>query len=516
MKQDVKQILHNNSGMKKTLIFDGMVVGVASGTVAVAYRYFLTLMEKLCSHMYSVPLTPQYLLFLVIILGAFGVIVGYLVKFAPLSSGSGIPQVEGELMGIFNMDEKKTLLAKFIGGSLAACGGLSLGREGPSIQLGAAMGKITAKFLRRDINEERYIISAGASAGLSAAFSAPISGTIFILEEVYKNFSPLVVLPAIIAGVIADFISKNIFGMRPSFSFSVQDPLMLIDYGHLIALGVFVGVVGVFFNNTLLFTQTLYKKLKIKNEFKPVIAFMFSVFFAYTFPYVLGGGHSVVENLVQNRVSITVLVLIMVLNTVFTSICYGSTAQGGIFLPTLVIGAVTGGVYYNIAKYMDFLTADDYFVNFIILAMSGMLSSVVRAPVLSIMLVVEMTGSFEHVLSLSVVAIVSYLVAETLRCAPIYESLLERMLENQDLIAEDYLDEKVIYNYLVNHDSKIVDKKLKDIKLPNRALVVSIKRMNSEILPNGETVIKSGDDLTVLTDNRYLKSISDFLNAKVE
>lgn len=512
MRQDTEQILYNNKNIKKTLVFDGIIVGIGAGTVAVAYRWFLTLMEKTCLYMYSQPLTFGYLLSIILGLGLFGIIIGRLVKYAPLSSGSGIPQIEGELMGVFNMDEKKTIVAKFVGGSLAAAGGLSLGREGPSIQLGGAMGKLVAKFLRRDINEQRYLISAGASAGLSAAFSAPISGTIFILEEVYKNFSPLVVVPAIIASVIADFISKNIFGMRPSFSFSVENSLSLYDYGHIVALGIFVGVVGVFFNRTLLFIQTLYKKLKIKNEFKPIIPFMFAILFAFTFPYVLGGGHSVIERLVENRVSVTTLVMILLLNTLFTSISYGSTAQGGIFLPTLVIGAVTGGVYYNLATEFNFLISQDYFVNFIVLAMSGMLASVVRSPILAIMLVVEMTGSFEHVLSLAVVAIVAYLVAEILRCKPIYESLLERMLENNELVSGDYDDEKVIYHSIVSYNSFMVDKTLKEIKLPWNALIVSIKRLHGEIVPNGETVIKAGDNLTILTDNKNLKDVAEFVN----
>ena len=134
------------------------------------------------------------------------------------------------------------------------------------------------------------------------------------------------------------------------------------------------------------------------------------------------------------------------------------------------------------------------------------------AITLAIMLVVEMTGSFEHVLSLAVVAIVAYLVAEILRCKPIYESLLERMLENNELVSGDYDDEKVIYHSIVSYNSFMVDKTLKEIKLPWNALIVSIKRLHGEIVPNGETVIKAGDNLTILTDNKNLKDVAEFVN----
>ena len=415
-------------------------------------------------------------------------------------------------MGIFNMDEKKTIVAKYIGGSLAAIGGLSLGREGPSIQLGACSGKAISKFLRRDVNKQRALISAGASAGLAGAFSAPISGTIFVLEEMHKSFSQIILIPAIIASVIADYISKQMFGLSPVFSFSVKVPLSLSEYSHVIFLGVIIGVVGVSFNKTLLFIQSLYKKLPIKNEFKPIIAFMFAIIFGFSFPYVLGGGHPVIEGVVEHRTSTVLLIAILVLNLIFTAISYGSTAQGGIFLPVLVIGGIGGAIYYNIVK--DFALIDvshDYFVNFIVLAMAGMLSAVVRSPIISIMLVTEMTGSFEHILTLCMISIVSYLVAEMLKCKPIYESLLERMLGTS--LQEDkdsFLSEKVLRQFVLSYDSKIINKKLKQVYLPLKSLIVSVERLGEEIIPKRNTMLKAENRITVITDNKNLRYVTEY------
>ena len=512
MSSYTKDKFSNFSNIKKTMIFDGIIVGVGAGLVSVSYRYLLKYLEKLCRYIYSFTPSPLYILGLICLLSLFGLIIGFLVKWAPLSSGSGIPQVQGELMGIFNMDEKKTIVAKYIGGSLAAIGGLSLGREGPSIQLGACSGKAISKFLRRDVNEQRALISAGASAGLAGAFSAPISGTIFVLEEMHKSFSQIILIPAIIASVIADYISKQMFGLSPVFSFSVKVPLSLSEYSHVIFLGVIIGVVGVSFNKTLLFIQSLYKKLPIKNEFKPIIAFMFAIIFGFSFPYVLGGGHPVIEGVVEHRTSTVLLIAILVLNLIFTAISYGSTAQGGIFLPVLVIGGIGGAIYYNIVK--DFALIDvshDYFVNFIVLAMAGMLSAVVRSPIISIMLVTEMTGSFEHILTLCMISIVSYLVAEMLKCKPIYESLLERMLGTS--LQEDkdsFLSEKVLRQFVLSYDSKIINKKLKQVYLPLKSLIVSVERLGEEIIPKGDTVLKAGDRITVITDNKNLRYVTEY------
>lgn len=513
MKSYTSEMINNFSKIKKTVVFDGIIVGLFAGFVSVLYRYLLQYLEKICKYIYSFDITPVYLIALIVILSIFGYVVGLLVKWAPLSSGSGIPQVQGEILGLFNMDEKKIIISKFLGGSLAAIGGLSLGREGPSIQLGAASGKVVSKFMRRDTNEEKILISSGASAGLAGAFSAPISGTLFVLEEMHKSFAPFILIPAIIASVMADFISKNMFGLSPVFSFSVKTPLPLFDYHHIILLGIFIGVLGVCFNKSLLISQNIYKKLPIKNQYKPIIAFMFAIVFAFTFPYVLGGGHNVIENIADNGGSIQLLVSIMILNMLFTAISYGSTAQGGIFLPSLVVGGVGGAVYYSIATKFGFLENHNFLFNFIILAMSAMLASVVRSPILSIMLVTEMTGSFEHILSLCIVSVVSYLVAEVLKQKPIYEELLERMLENKAIKSNGIvLKEKVLYEFAPDYNCCIIDKRIKDIDIPDGSLIVAVSRFGKEILPKGDTIIKFGDIITVITDNENLKNVKEFFD----
>ena len=430
MKKSSNNTLPNKevSSLRKRVVIDGILVGVAAGLVSIAYRLALSVIGRWSEAIYAAAKQqPVWLLPVFLGLVGLGLLVGILVKLVPLSSGSGIPQVQGEVIGAVEMKPWRLIGAKFLGGSLANLGGLSLGREGPSIQLGAATGKLVSQIIKRDKDEECYLISAGASAGLAAAFNAPISGTLFTLEEMHKNFAPLLLVPSLLASVTADYISKNVFGLSPVFSFTVKEVLPLRLYGWLVLLGICCGVVGVIFNVMLLKGQDIYAKLPIPKVYWPVVAFLFAGVFALVFPYVLGGGHDLMEELAKHPTAIGLLLLILAIKILFTAISYGSGAQGGIFLPVLVIGGVTGAIFLTGVAHGNWISSE-FYVNFIIFAMAGVLTGVIRSPILSVLLVTEMTGSFLHISGLCLVVITAYLTAELLKNKPIYESLLERLL----------------------------------------------------------------------------------------
>lgn len=494
--------------LKKRVLLDGVLVGLAAGLVAIAYRLALGYIGHFSSQMFTwAKSNVLYSALLVMAFVVLGVVIGYLVKWMPLSSGSGIPQIQGEVLGVVNMHPKRLIFAKFLGGSLANLGGLSLGREGPSIQLGGAAGKLVSQLLKRNNNEERYLISAGASAGLAAAFNAPISGTLFTLEEMHKNFSPLLLVPSLLASVTADYLSKNVFGLQPVFSFTVEEALPLNYYAWLILLGICCGIIGAFFNFSLLKGQDIYKKLPLNKTYWPVIALLISIVFAFTFPYVLGGGHDIMEEIAEHPMAVGMLIAILLLKIVFTSISYGSAAQGGIFLPVLVIGGVTGALVLESLGTFGFIPKE-YYINFIILAMAGVLTGVIRSPILSVLLVTEMTGSFLHISSLCFVVITAYLTAELLKSKPIYESLLERLLEG--LKVEDKqkkVSTKALAEFYVRIGSSIDGKMLKDMEKPKNSLIVGLYRGEEQIVPQGDTVIQGGDRIVVLCESEDLYDI---------
>ncbi|MBU3181205.1 H(+)/Cl(-) exchange transporter ClcA [Clostridium psychrophilum] len=513
-KQNTYNTLFHFNGFRLKLVFEGIAIGILTGLLVVLYRYTLEKAGIFVNHVYKIlSINPILILPWIGILILIGYIVGLMVKHQPMISGSGIPQVEGVLLRKLNMSWWRVIIGKFFGGVLTIGSGLSLGREGPSVQLGAAVGQGFSKVFKRIKIEEKYLMTSGASAGLAAAFNAPLAGALFALEEVHKNFSPLIFLSALSAALSADFVTSAFLGLKPIFIVKNLDILPLKYYFYIIVLGVIIGVLGVLFNNILLKTQDLYAaQAWIPKEMTIVVPLLISVILGLLLPQVLGGGNELINSLFIGNPSLTILLIIVVVKFLFTMLSYGSGAPGGIFLPLLAIGALIGNIYgITLVHFLNFNSI--YINNFIILAMAGYFTAVVRAPITGIILLTEMTGSFSQLLSLSVVSIVAYIVADILASKPIYESLLEKFLHNQgEKLSLGNKKDKAILEFAVCMGSNLDGKQIREIKWPSHCLLVAVKRGEHEIIPKGDTVIFAGDYLIVLTNEDRVSKINDVLN----
>ncbi|MGK0468794.1 MAG: H+/Cl- antiporter ClcA [Clostridium sp.] len=498
------------------LILEGIAVGIITGLLIVLYRYSLSRAGVFLTEIYkTLSMKPILIIPWIVVIIFIGYIVGLMVKNQPMISGSGIPQVEGVLLRKIDMTWWKIILGKFTGGLLAIGSGLSLGREGPSVQLGSAVGQGFSKVFKRVKIEEKYLITSGASAGLAAAFNAPLAAVMFALEEVHKNFSPLVLLSALSASLSAVFVASSFFGLEPVFTFENLPILPLKYYLYIILLGIIIGVLGVVFNKFLLKTQDLYAGQKwLPKEMRIVIPLLISVVLGILLPQALGGGHHLITSLVTQNFPLTILVVLLLVKFLFTMASYGSGAPGGIFLPLLAIGALIGNLY-GVAL-VNFLNFDSMYINnFIILAMAGYFTAVVRAPITGTILITEMTGNFTHLLSLAIVSIVAYIVADILASKPIYESLLERFLHNAgEIISFGNKKHKHLLEFSICMDCELDGKQVKDVKWPHNCLLVAVKRGELEILPQGDTIIFPGDYLIVLTNEDKVSDINDILNEK--
>ena len=501
MKNNYK-ILTDDNSRKVSIIFKSLLVGVAAGGVAVLYRLTLTYAEDFAFMMYG--LLRNNLLFVPLILVSLcimGYFVGFLISKDKMISGSGIPQLEGILKGHFRKRESwlHTLCLKFLGGAIAIAGGLSLGREGPSIQIGACVAEGIGNKIGTSRLERKILMASGASAGLAAAFNAPLAGVIFALEEIFKYFSPVILLSIMSAAVAADFVSKQVFGIAPIFNFQVTEAIPLNSYWLLIILGIFLGGMGAFYNYALLRVQKLYTTVKFLNaRTKVIVPFVLAGILGLTFPIVLGGGHRIIEELTPEN-GIWFLIIIFIIKFIFSIVCFGSGTPGGIFFPLLVLGAAIGAIFAEISiHYLGF--DQQLFYNFVILAMAGYFTAIVRAPITGIVLIMEMTGSFNHMLSLTVVAITAYVVADLLKSPPVYDALLDNLLAKEQLVEENESSKKTTLEVIVQHGSHFENLQVKMIKWPQKCLLVSVKRGKIEIIPKGDTVLKVGDYLVILTD----------------
>ncbi|ATD55161.1 ClC family H(+)/Cl(-) exchange transporter [Clostridium chauvoei] len=513
--ENTSKVLTGRKNLRFKLIAEGAVIGVIAGLVIVLNRRLAEWGGEKFKGFYTYASgNPFKIAIVFFILCILGYIVGIMVEREPMISGSGIPQVEGILTRKLKANWFKVLFYKFVGGVIALAAGLSIGREGPSVQMGAAIGEGFSKKLKRINIEEKYLITSGASAGLSAAFNAPLSGVMFALEEVHKNFSPLVLLSAMAAALASDFITKQFLGLNTAFEFSTVLVLPLKYYWTLILLGILVGISGVLFNKGILKTQDIYGKAKkLKKRHKVMIPFIMAGIIGLIAPILLGGGHDLIMSLVTSGFTLKVLILFLLIKFIFTFCSFGSGVPGGIFFPLLVLGALIGNIYgLIICNFTN--TPALFIVNFIILAMAGHFASIVKAPITGIVLITEMTGSFEHLLPLTIVVMVSYITSDLMKSEGVYESLLEKLLKSKPEEIEEKHEtyNKTLLEIGVNMGSIVDGEKIKNIKWPKKALLVAIKRGNREIIPKGETEILSGDYLVVLVSSGEASIILEEIN----
>ena len=247
----VKLLWHTRFGV----ILQSVLIGIGTGFVVLGFRIALGYSEHLRTLLYEfLPVSsPLWTVVWILSLAVLGVFLGFLSKLRPMIKGSGIPQIKGELRGIMWHRWLSELPLKFVSAILSIGAGLSLGREGPSVQMGGYIGKAMSRIGHRSPAELRYLMISGAAAGLSAAFNAPLAGVLFALEELHKQFSPLMLLCAMAASAMGDFVSSHFFGMRPSFNFPDIIPLSLNHFPWLILLGLLAAAGGDLFKKSLYF-----------------------------------------------------------------------------------------------------------------------------------------------------------------------------------------------------------------------------------------------------------------------
>lgn len=518
--------------MKHKMTLQGVLVGLFTGIVVGFFRLVIEKAEFLRTN-YMLPLIGSgklWLLIMIVMIIAFFVYI--MAKWQPLASGSGIPQVKAELRGQLKQPVYRLLIAKFTGAVLAIGAGLSIGREGPSIQLGALVGKGYARATRRLPVEEKMLLTCGAGAGLAGAFCAPFSGAVFALEELHKNFSVDVLVSTMAACISANFVSAYIFGLDPVFNLSIPSRLPLKQYWILLIMGVLLGLLGNIYNNLMMKALKTYDKLP-----KPLaigVAFALAIVVMLFMPQALGGGHSVVGQIAHgeftlgfgilgNKIGLGILIsliIFFIVKLIFSAISFGSGVAGGIFLPLLVLGAIVGGIFGEAFNQING-SNELYIANFVILGMVGMFSAIVGAPATGVILITEMTGDLQNFFPLVIVGLISYMVADATGTSPIYDLLLDRLM-SKDRDKDNKLDEEEIayQNKLKKRASKKViiesdvyigspadGNKIKELSLPEGSLVISLVRHGKEIIPSGETIIKGGDYLVVLCAEDYQDAV---------
>ena len=480
-----------------------LMAGAAAGLLAVAYRIATEKGTDFAAAVYGfLRIHPAFIAAWTIAAAAAGLFIAWLIRLEPMASGGGVPQVEGVVLYAMKMKWYAVIAVRYIAGILGSLFGLSFGPEGPSIQLGAAVNQGLAKKVCKTKIGENYLVTAGAAAGLSAAFSAPLTGMIFALEEIHRSFSPAILLSATAASLTSDFISKYFCGLKPVLYFQNVPQLPLEMYAWLFPLGIFVGLCGIAANRGMLLFQTLYNKLPSKT--RPLIALLICLPCGIFFPEVLGGGRNLIGLVEHGNDPLTAVALLLVIKLLFSCTSFGSGTPGGIFMPIISISALSGSFFGLFAVHLGAPRA--FLPVFIVCAMAGGLSACVKAPVTSIILTVELTGSIIHILPVAICTFVALFISDLLHTSPIYEALLKRFIvKNGYTISTDKRGE--LMEFPVEYGSEIAGRRLKNIEWPKGSLIVGLRRGSEELIPKGDTEIMPGDYLLILSPQNKENSI---------
>lgn len=415
----------------------GAFTGLIGSLFQLSLNFILNWHENLSKHSLEISYYLKY--FLLFIIPAFmGAISFYLVrKYAPETSGSGIPEVEGALMDLRPIRWWRVLPVKFFGGLAALGSGMILGREGPTVQIGANLGKMVSDTCKLENKESQHtLISAGAGAGITTAFNAPLGGILFVIEEMRAEFSytKSSILAVFIACVSACLTYQLIINSAPILTISTPNSVPINSLWLFIILGFVLGTIGSCSNFLILKTRSFLAIFYNKNKFNfiitgAVLAGIFGLLFSFR-SELAGDGFNVIPKVVEGLYGFYPLFMILIFRFFATIISFGSGAPGGIFSPTMALGAIIGVLFGFIIQ--DFFPNYDInLATFAILAMAGLFAATIRAPLTGIVIVMEMTNGYMLILPLILTCATASFMAQTLGSSPLYSTILENTLKNE-------------------------------------------------------------------------------------
>ena len=498
LEKTLKSVSENPKYIFK-LTIQGIMVGIFAGLMVCLYRFLLYGSEHvLRDYLTIIHDNIFYVILFFIALTIMGLLVDWLTRWEVDSAGSGIPQVYAEVKGHMEANWAKVLFSKIVSGVLTALGGLSLGPEGPSVQIGGMAGKGIAKLFKGSKTDELRLILVGSAVGITAAFNAPLAGVIFVFEEINHGFDKTLVFIALVSAIVSDFISKVIFGQSTALTFPVLN-IPLECYWILIVLGLIIGILGYIYNIGMIKSSDFVSNLKIPSWLKFVLVFLVSGVIALTIPEISDGGHFMMDMLNVGIPSLGVLIFLLLLKYLFSMFSFSSGAPGGIFLPILVLGAYIGAVFGSIVV-PAFGWQEALIYKFVIISMAGFFAATVRSPIKGVVLLAEMCGSTESLVAMIIVSLIAYVVPTLLGNEPIYESLYGRLLLNKNREYVKKPSKHVLSEYVVPLDCDYINFKIKDIPFPKNAIVVSIIRNGKYIIPTEDFNIQYSDQINILTD----------------
>lgn len=415
----MKQWSDRESGKSaQTQLILSFVIGAVVGLVVVA---FILLTGRLAARMYP-PGGAAWRRVLVPVLGALGT--GWLLaKYFPSARGSGIPQTKFAIFIHDGYISLKTVLGKFLCCSTSLASGIALGREGPSVQIGAGIASVLARRSGLQGDDVKALLPVGCSAALAAAFNTPIAAVLFALEEILGDLHAPVLGSVVISSATSWMVLHMILGDEPLFHVPAYQLVSPIEFVVYAVLGVVGGLASVAFVKLLLNLRIWFRALPAKTVWlQPAVGGLVVGLLGWYMPEVLGVGYDYVERVLGGDMAVRTIALLVVLKVVATAVCYSSGNAGGIFGPSLFIGAMVGGTVGSLAHaLMPGVTANPG--AYALIGMGTAFAGIVRTPLTSVIMIFEMTRDYSIIVPLMISNLISFFVSYRLQRQPIYEAL---------------------------------------------------------------------------------------------
>jgi CIC family chloride channel protein len=395
-----------------------LVIGVLVGLVVVA---FILLTGRLSARMYPAGGAAWRRL---VIPAAGSLVTGFLLyRFFPDARGSGIPQTKAAIFVNQGYLSLRTVLGKFFCCSTSLATGIALGREGPSVHIGAGISSVLARKFGLSTASVKAMIPVGCSAALAAAFNTPIAAVLFSLEEILGDLHAPVIGSVVISSATSWMVLHLLLGDEPLFHVPAYQLLHPSEFGVYAVLGVAGGLTSVLFVKLLLAIRVQFRKLPPNTVWlQPVAGGLTVGILGWFFPGVLGVGYDFVDRVLSGDVALQLVFGLLVLKIIATSMCYSSGNAGGIFGPSLFIGAMTGATVGSIAHHF-FPASTANPGAYALVGMGTAFAGIIRTPLTSVIMIFELTRDYAIIVPLMISNLISFFISCTLQPEPIYEAL---------------------------------------------------------------------------------------------
>ena len=425
MNQQLKTKFQYLFRFSETQILIGMsvVVGLGTGFGAILFIKLIEYFKELFFGNSAEMLTSflgEFNYWIALIPMAGGLLVGPIVfKFASEAKGHGVPEVMLAVARKGGIIRARVALAKAVASAICIGSGGSAGREGPIVQIGSAVGSAIGQVFKMSAARTKILVGCGAAAGISAVFNAPIAGVIFSLEIILGDYTIKTFSPVLLASVVASVVTRSFFGNHPAFEVPDYSLVSAWEIPLYVILGGFCGTIAVLFTTSLHKTEVFFDRLKVVPMLKPAIGGLMLGIIGIYFPQIFADGYDTIRLTLYGNMIVWLTLVLIFLKIIATNLTLGSGNSGGIFAPSLFIGAVAGGTFgYFAHALFPAVTATEG--AYALVGMAALVAGTTHAPITAILIIFEMTSDYRIILPLMVAVVFSTLVARRIFEPSIY------------------------------------------------------------------------------------------------